>query len=286
MNSSESVDENLDFIERSLEAEFGGNDSLDLVLLPENFAQMPANRHQQYSEQDRDGDVQRTLAELAQRFGTCIIGGSLPVNEAKVDGSAELDTATVEDQKPFARSLAYCKTGERIAHYDKLHLFDIDVPSNKLSESTSRYRESDSYAHGRLDERALTTFRLPESDLVIGLTICYDLRFGELYRGLAEQGAQLIVVPSAFTTQTGEAHWHTLLRARAIENQIFVLAAAQCGTHASGRQTYGHSLIIDPWGTIIAEKSNGQGLLIAEIDLSYIEKLKKKIPINRHRRLV
>lgn len=286
MNSSDLVDDNLKFIEQSLQAELADGDPLDLVLLPENFAQMPANRHQQYAEQDGEGVVQDKLSELAQRFDTCIIGGSLAVNEAIYSESPPEDKKPFANQKPFARSLVYAKTGERLAHYDKLHLFDIDVPVNDDASPVSRYRESDSYTHGRLDEKALTTFVVPDAQLTIGLTICYDLRFAELYRALAEQGAQLITVPSAFTAQTGQAHWHALLRARAIENQVYILAAAQGGTHASGRQTYGHSLIIDPWGKVIAEKTAGEGLLIAEIDLSYIDKLKENFPINRHRRLV
>jgi len=281
MNSSDSVGNNMDYLERCLEASLERLNSLDILLLPENFAHMPANRHLQYSEQDGDGPVQTGLAKLAHKFNLCIIGGSLAVHQTSRD-----QKPSAASGKPFARSLVYAKTGERIAHYDKLHLFDIDVPAQDGSAAKTRYRESDSYSHGLLGEQPISTFVLTDIGLKIGLTICYDLRFGELYQALAKQGAQLITVPSAFTYDTGLAHWHTLLRARAIENQVYILAAAQVGKHASGRRTYGHSLIIDPWGEIVAEKEDGEGLLIAEIDPTYVDKLGIDFPVKQHRRLL
>lgn len=290
MNSSNSVGDNLAFIERSLVEGLEQNQSLDLLLLPENFAQMPKNRYEQYVELDRAGEVQTRLSELAQKCNTCIIAGSLAVNDELLAANNEPPAINQDpsesNRRPFSRSLVYANTGERIAHYDKLHLFDIDVPTQDELSPTNRYRESDSYAHGVLNDRSQSTFVLPQTHAKIGLTICYDLRFGELYRALAEQGAKLITVPSAFTFETGKAHWHTLLRARAIENQVYILAAAQVGQHVSGRRTYGHSMIVDPWGTIVAEKTEGEGLLIADIDLTYIDKLNVNFPIKQHRRLV
>jgi len=269
MSSGKDVDSNLTSVVEHLE----GAEQTDLIVLPENFAQMPASRADQYVEVDGEGIVQATLAELARKYQTCIVAGSLAVLEAQND-------------KPFARSLVFDKFGERVAHYDKVHLFDIDVPDSENSRdhrSHQRYRESATYAHG--DLAGVQAVDLAAIDLKIGLTICYDLRFAEQYRALAAQGAQLVTVPSAFTYETGQAHWRTLLSARAIENQVFILAAAQTGEHANGRRTWGHSMIIDPWGRIVAEQRQGEGLLIAEIDLTDIQRLKQIFPMHEHRRL-
>jgi hypothetical protein len=171
------------------------------------------------------------------------------------------------------RSFLIGPDGAIVARYDKIHMFDIDLPGGES------YRESANYQPG---ETAVI------SDLPwgrIGLTICYDLRFPALYRALAESGASFLTVPSAFTVRTGEAHWHTLLRARAIENGCFVFAAAQAGTHESKRQSYGHSLIIDPWGTILAEGSATEtGIIMASIDPAKVETARKTVPSLQHGR--
>src|SRR5437763_7036228 len=175
-------------------------------------------------------------------------------------------------ERAVNRSFLIAPDGGILASYDKIHMFDIEL------EGGESYRESANYQPG---ETAVI------SDLPwgrIGLTICYDVRFPALYRALAESGASFLTVPSAFTKKTGEAHWHTLLRARAIETGCFVFAAAQCGLHANKRETYGHSLIIDPWGTVLAEGGIEPGVILAEIDPTKVETARKTIPSLQHGR--
>lgn len=175
-------------------------------------------------------------------------------------------------ERAVNRSFLIAPTGDVLAKYDKIHMFDITL------EGGESYRESANYQPG---ETAVI------SDLPwgrIGLTICYDVRFPALYRALAEAGASFISVPSAFTVRTGEAHWHTLLRARAIENGCFVFAAAQAGKHESGRETYGHSLIVDPWGEILAEGGTDTGVVLAKIDPAKVQSVRKNIPSLQHGR--
>lgn len=174
---------------------------------------------------------------------------------------------------PFNRSVLISPTGEIAAHYDKIHLFDVE-----LGEGLS-YRESSQAVAG--DTAVLA--RTPLAN--IGLSICYDLRFPALYRTLATAGAEILLVPSAFTKPTGAAHWHTLLRARAIENACYVIAAAQCGTHPGGRETYGHSLIIDPWGEVLAEADGATpGIITATLDPARIATVRAQIPVLAHQR--
>jgi deaminated glutathione amidase len=176
-------------------------------------------------------------------------------------------------ERAVNRSFLIGPDGTVIASYDKIHMFDIDLPGGES------YRESANYQPG---ETAVIA-DLPWGR--IGLTICYDVRFPALYRALAESGASFLTVPSAFTVRTGEAHWHTLLRARAIENGCFVFAAAQAGTHESKRQSYGHSLIVDPWGTILAEGSATEtGVFLAKIDPAKVETARKTVPSLQHGR--
>jgi predicted amidohydrolase len=176
-------------------------------------------------------------------------------------------------ERAVNRSFLIGPDGTVIARYDKIHMFDIDLPDGES------YRESANYQPG---ETAVIA-DLPWGR--VGLTICYDVRFPALYRALAESGASFLTVPSAFTVRTGEAHWHTLLRARAIENGCFVFAAAQAGTHESKRQSYGHSLIVDPWGTILAEGSATEtGVFLARIDPAKVETARKTVPSLRHGR--
>ncbi|AIL63445.1 nitrilase/cyanide hydratase and apolipoprotein N-acyltransferase [Pseudomonas alkylphenolica] len=163
--------------------------------------------------------------------------------------------------------------GETVARYDKLHLFDVDVADNR-----GRYRESDDYAHGSQVVVADT----PVGRL--GLSVCYDLRFPELYSALRAAGAELISAPAAFTAVTGAAHWQVLIRARAIETQCYVLAAAQGGTHPGPRETYGHAAIVDPWGRIIAEQASGEAVLLGERDSSEQASIRARMPVTLHRR--
>ncbi|MEQ1724694.1 MAG: carbon-nitrogen hydrolase family protein [Sphingopyxis sp.] len=170
------------------------------------------------------------------------------------------------------RSLVIDDKGEIRARYDKIHLFDIDLPSGES------WRESAAYAPGTEAVVADTPLGL------MGLTICYDLRFDALFDALTMAGATVVAVPSAFTVPTGHAHWHTLLRARAIDHGCFIIAAAQCGTHADGRQTYGHSLVVDPWGNILSDAGDEAGLTVVDIDPAQVDEIRARLPILQHRR--
>ncbi|MDI4666813.1 carbon-nitrogen hydrolase family protein [Xanthobacter autotrophicus] len=192
------------------------------------------------------------LRQLARELGIVLHIGSLALK--------------VSDKKAVNRAFMIGPDGEIVARYDKIHMFDVDLGNGES------YRESSAYRPG---ERAI----LANVDAFrVGLTICYDLRFPSLYRALAEGGAQVLTVPSAFTRPTGEAHWHVLLRARAIENGAYVLAAAQGGKHENGRETFGHSLVVDPWGRVIAEGGTDPGVILAEIDLKEVAAARARIP--------
>jgi deaminated glutathione amidase len=198
------------------------------------------------------------FAALAQELGIWLQIGSMAV----LLGSGKIAN----------RSLLFSPEGAIAARFDKLHMFDVELPGGES------YRESRSYEAGSAGVLA----DLPWGSL--GLTVCYDLRFPHLYRVLAQAGADFLAIPSAFTRQTGEAHWHVLIRARAIENGCFVLAAAQAGTHESGRETYGHSLIVSPWGDVIAEADRQVGVVVAEIRPDEVEKARRRIPSLQHDR--
>jgi deaminated glutathione amidase len=199
-----------------------------------------------------------TLREVARKLAIYVHIGSLAIKASP--------------EKAVNRSFLIDRKGDIAARYDKIHMFDVDLAGGES------YRESNTYRAGELAVVA----DLPWGRL--GLTVCYDLRFPALYRALAEAGASFLAVPSAFTQQTGEAHWHVLLRARAIENGCFVFAAAQGGKHESGRDTFGHSLIVDPWGRILAEGGTEPGVVMAEIDPAEVAAARAKIPSLRHGR--
>jgi predicted amidohydrolase len=199
-----------------------------------------------------------TLRELARQFGFYIHIGSLAIR--------------ISHDRAANRSFLVDPKGDIAARYDKIHMFDVDLAGGES------YRESRNYRPG--DSAVLAD--LPWGRL--GLTICYDLRFPALYRALAEAGATMLSIPSAFTKQTGDAHWHVLVRARAIENGCFVFAAAQGGKHENGRDTYGHSLIVDPWGRIIAEGGTEPGVVMARIDPAEVTKARARIPSLQHGR--
>ncbi len=262
MNSTENVEQNLEFIESQLK--LANKSDIDLIQLPENFSQMPSEPNQQHTEKTGGGLVQEFLSEMAKQYKIQIIAGSIPIQNNEGD-------------KPFARSIVFDAFGQVIAHYDKIHLYDVDLPNG------DRYRESETYTAGKLNKENIKPVKTTLANL--GLSICYDLRFPELYRELVSKGAEILCVPSAFTQSTGEVHWQTLLQSRAIENLVFVMAAAQVGTHASGRKTWGHSMIISPWGIVLDQLINDTGLLIAEVDLASITKLRTEFPVLNHRRL-
>lgn len=238
-----------------------------LVVLPENFALFDTAAMLEAGRQEAEqGIVQAFLGQQARDHGIWIVGGSTPCAR-RPGGSLIADRV---------RSTCWVLNdqGQLAGRYDKIHLFDVEV-----QDGHGRYCESQVFEPG--DEPFLV--ETPWGRL--GVAICYDLRFPELFRLLREQGAEFIALPAAFTQVTGEAHWHVLLRARAIENQCFLIASGQGGWHSERRQTYGHSMVIDPWGVILAEKDTGPGVVVADLDLARLEDIRRRMPVQQHRRL-
>ena len=263
MVSQDDVLTNLRLARRMLERAAQGG--ARLVVLPENFAAMGRRDLAAIGRAEAlgEGPILPWLKQAARDLSLWIVAGTLPLPP---DDDAE--------GKPRACSLLIDEDGERAARYDKLHLFDVDVSDNR-----GRYRESDDFAHGQ---------RIVVADTPVGrlgLTVCYDLRFPELYSALREAGAELISAPSAFTAVTGAAHWQVLIRARAIETQCYVLAAGQGGEHPGPRQTFGHSAIIDPWGVVLAEQEQGEAALLALRDAAEQAAMRQRMPVQQHRRL-
>lgn len=235
-----------------------------LAVLPENFAAMGRRDLAQLGRAEAlgEGPILPWLTQAARDLGLWIVAGTLPLPP---DGQPEA--------KAHACSLLVDNAGQRVARYDKLHLFDVDV-----SDSHGRYRESDDFAFGE----KLVVADTPVGRL--GLTVCYDLRFAELFSALREAGAELISLPAAFTAVTGAAHWQVLTRARAIETQCYVLAAGQGGSHPGGRETFGHSAIIDPWGRVLTEQAQGPGVVLAARDAAEQAAIRQRMPVARHKR--
>lgn len=238
------------------------DDMPHLVALPECFAVFGGRDGLQLKHMAPlgQGDIQQGCAALAKQFGVYLLAGSLP-------------TTSPEPQRFSASSILFAPDGSIVADYQKLHLFDVDV-----SDTTGSYRESQTTYPGQ----KITLATLGE--LKLGMTVCYDVRFPGLMQALATQGMNLLSVPAAFTRVTGAAHWHTLLRARAIENQCFVLAPNQTGVHANGRETFGHSLIISPWGEVIADAGTAPGWISAVVDLTECDNWRHKMPVAQHNR--
>jgi predicted amidohydrolase len=234
-----------------------------LVLLPENFAYMGTDEGKRGVAEDLDGGVRgpilKALSDAARRAGIFIVAGGMPERSGDAD-------------RPHNACVVVGPDGAIVGRYRKVHLFDVDVGDGQ------RYRESASTAAGG-DAVVVSLLGIK-----VGLSICYDLRFPELYRKLSDLGAELMVVPAAFTLATGKDHWHVLLRARAIESQAYVAAAAQWGTHPQGRRTYGKSLIADPWGDVIAQCPEGEGFAVAAFDRKHLDRIRATLPSLRHRR--
>lgn len=230
-----------------------------MVLLPEYWPVLGMRETDKLdvAEQVGEGPLQEFMSQLAQDTGIWLIGGTVPL-------------AASQPGKVLNTCLVFNPAGESVARYDKIHLFGF-------SKGTESYDESRTIVAGS----SVGSFASPMGK--VGLSVCYDLRFPELYRALGD--CALIVVPSAFTYTTGRAHWEILLRARAIENQCYVLAAAQGGRHANGRTTWGHSMLIDPWGEIISVLDEGEGVVIGEMDAQQIEAVRSSLPALQHRRL-
>lgn len=260
LNAKPVIEENLREAEGLIRA--AAKDGATLIVTPENTCRMRAKVEDKMAtshEQDEHPAIP-FFSSLAKELGVTLIAGSI-------------SSIRAGDGKLVNRSFLFKKDGSVAATYDKIHMFDVDLPNG------DKYRESDTHRAG--DKMVIADL----DGTKIGMTICYDMRFAKLYRELAKAGAQIITVPSAFTVPTGQAHWEVLLRARAIETGAFVLAPAQVGTHEGGRATYGHSLIVAPWGQILAEiQGDKPGYAVAELDLDEVSKARTAVPSLTHDR--
>jgi predicted amidohydrolase len=238
------------------------SEGAQLVVLPECFSflgRREGDKLAMAESLDGKGPVMSTLRELATKHGIWIVGGGTP---ELVPGDA---------RRTYNSAIAIDPRGELVARYRKIHLFDIDIPGG------ATLRESDSTAPG--DELVVVDI----GGAPVGVSICYDIRFPELYRQLVkDMGAEVLLVPAAFTAHTGAAHWHLLLRARAIEDQAWVVAAAQWGKHNEKRESYGHSLVVDPWGTVVGEQADGEGVVMSTLDGAVVAKRRTQMPCLSH----
>lgn len=259
MNSQTDLEENLDqaykFIKQASE------EGVQLIGLPENFAFLGGLSMRIKQADKIEKEVSSFLSKTAKEFEVYIIGGSYPVPAG--------------DDKVYNHATLYDPNGEELDSYNKIHLFDVDLSDEEA------YRESDYIKPGEANPVVSKNERVGNW----GLSVCYDLRFPELYRKLVDQGAEIFSVPSAFTYTTGQVHWKTLLRARAIENTSYVFAPAQTGLHGENRRTWGYAMIVDPWGNIVADAGPEPGFAIGEIDPKEIQKARRRIPSLKHRRM-
>lgn len=261
MSSGPNIQANLDEAAKLIEQ--AASQGAELIVLPENFSQMPTNDQERVSNAETDGNgaVQTFLKNQAKKNKVWIVGGTLPIKSA-------------EENRPYASSLVFNDQGERVARYDKIHMFDV-----LIEENNETYHES------------ATT--MPGDDVVVidtpfgrmGLSVCYDLRFPELYRTMIDEGMELCILPAAFTAYTGQSHWEPLIRARAIENQCYIVASAQGGYHLNNRQTYGHSMIVNPWGNVLGSVGTGPGVVITEVDRELLLTTRKNFQVLNHRRM-
>ena len=267
MVSSQHVDVNLTRAEVLMTE--AANGRAEAVFLPENFAALGNSNLRAIGDGETDsaGPVHSFLSEMSRRLSCWVFAGTVPL-ATRPDGSM------VEDGRVRAASLVYDGDGIEICRYDKIHMFDVDV-----DDSQGKYRESETFEPG-------TESLVVDSPVGrVGLTVCYDLRFPELYRKLFSQGVDLFAVPSAFTTVTGEAHFKLLMQSRAVENSCFTVAACQGGEHDSGRMTYGHSMVVDPWGDVVGELGVGEGVLHCELDMEKQKTIRREMPFIQQRRL-
>jgi len=259
MCSGDDVDENLARAGAWLKQ--AASRGAQLALLPENFAFMSSDDAARLAvaEPESRSHVLDFLSRRSREYSMAIIGGSVAL--------AHPDSGRIRNACP-----AFSHRGELLGVYDKIHLFDVDL-------KRERYRESDTIAPGD------TPLSVEIENWNIGLSVCYDIRFPELYRSYADHGCHILTVPAAFTVPTGMAHWETLLRSRAIENQAYVLAAGQWGEHPGGRKTWGHSMIVDPWGDVLTRLEEGEGVIVAELDMAFLSRVRRSLPALEHRRL-
>lgn len=257
MTSGNNVSENLNEAKKLIQQAI--NQEAKLIVLPEMFCHMAMERKEKLIHRETLGHglIQDFLQQQAQQHKVWIIGGTMPIEH---------------DAKAYAACLVYNDQGERVAQYNKIHLFDVNV-----SQSGEAYAESASIVPGN------EVVVIPTPIGKLGLAVCYDVRFPELFRQMTDKGAEVIALPSAFTYVTGVAHWDVLVRARAIENQVYLVAACQSGSHPAGRKTYGHSMIVNPWGEVQVCLATGKGVIAADINLNYLQKLRSEFPALTHR---
>ena len=260
MASSPNVSSNL--LEAGRLIETAVESGAKLVVLPENFALMGVHETDklEVGETDEEGPIQEFLSKTAQRHKVWLVGGTMPIKASP--------------SKVRAASLIFDSKGQRVGRYDKIHLFDANVPG-----TNERYQESATIEAG---EEALVV-DTPFGRL--GLSVCYDIRFPELYRQMAAVGMDILAIPSAFTQRTGAAHWEVLVRARSIENLCYTIAANQGGFHKNGRETFGHSMIVDPWGAVLASLPHGSGVVTANFDRDRLNKVRTSFPALEHTQL-
>ena len=260
MASGPNIDANIN--EASCTMKAAKNAGAELVVLPENFALMGMHEtdHVKNAEVPGTGKIQNFLAEQAEKLKIWVVGGTVPI----VAGNNKVRSAC----------LVFNDLGEQVARYDKIHLFDVE-----LVDSNEHYTESRTIEPGN----EIVVFDSPFGK--IGLAICYDLRFPEQFRAMLNKGAEIFAVPSAFTAITGRAHWEVIIRARAIENSSYVIAAAQGGYHVNGRETFGDSMIVDPWGSVMDRLSSGSGFVIAKLDKERLNSIRRNFPSISHRKL-
>jgi predicted amidohydrolase len=260
LNSRDDVQSNLrhceDWVRRARD------EGARLVVLPENFAFFgPEEQRRKCAEVvSSDGPIVGTLRRLASEHGLFVLGGGWPERSD-------------DEARPYNAATLIGPTGDICAHYRKIHLFDVTLPSGATLMESAVTTPGDAVVVADVD------------GVPVGLTICYDLRFPELYRALVDRGAQVLCVPAAFTAETGKDHWHLLNRARAVESQCWVVSPNQWGQHGRGRQTYGHSIIVDPWGTVVADASDQEGLIVAQLDFAWLDAIRERLPSLKHRRL-
>jgi len=239
----------------------GADRGADLVALPENFAFMGSDRERAEVAQELKGSILTGLRGIARQRSVNLLAGSFLESSGRSG-----------DRRPYNTSVLVDRRGKVAAVYRKLHLFDVCLPDGSLYRESEHIRPGSEVVVARVE------------GVEFGMSICYDLRFPELYRALALRGARVVFVPSAFTLLTGKDHWMPLLRARAIENQFYVVAPAQFGTHDSRRQTYGHAAILDPWGTLLAQAPERECVVCADVDLQYQEEVRRRVPVFDHLR--
>ncbi len=262
LNSGPNIQVNL-YDVKSFVEKIADSDS-KIIVLPENFALMPENDNDyiKYAENLGDGQIQNYLSELAGRYKIWIVGGTIPIKSS-------------DSKRVMASTITYDDKGERISAYNKIHLFDVTLPKSKESYNESKY-----FMPGDKIEVIDTPVGRA------GIACCYDLRFPELFRFQHDQNIELIIIPASFTEQTGKVHWETLIKARAIENLCFVVSSCQGGYHINGKKTYGHSMIVSPWGKTLDIIEKGKGFISSEIDLSRLKSLRENFPVLDHMKLI